>query len=230
MSVRRYACTLDPVAAEVAERGASSSPVAGRFVALSAKCLQWFLSQPSGELGVRVVCIDGKVFRERCMVVALGIDAQGCKHVLGLREGATEMAAVASDLVTRGLATHPMWLFVINGHRGCGGLSAMSAVRGVVQRCQVHKARNVLGHLADRLHASVGKAFGDACGIDSGDRAARVLSGWRCLWKRDHMSQLWMASALLEGEPGFRRVRGYGAGRFPRDACAGGRDGGTRTG
>ena len=54
-----------------------------RFVALSAKRLQSFLSCPLGELDLRVVCIDGKVFRDHCMVVALGIDTQGCKHCAG---------------------------------------------------------------------------------------------------------------------------------------------------
>ena len=89
VSTRRYAGTLDPAPAEVTERGTSSSAVSRRFVALSAKRLRSFLSRPLGELDLRVVCIDGKVFREHCMVVALGIDTQGCKHVLGLREGAT---------------------------------------------------------------------------------------------------------------------------------------------
>ena len=69
------------------------------------------------------------------MVVALGIDTQGCKHVLGLREGATETAAVASgllsDLVARGLPTDRTLLFVIDGAPGCGGPSTMSSVRTV---------------------------------------------------------------------------------------------------
>ena len=83
VSTRRYAGTLDPTPAEVAERGTSSSAVSRRFVALSAKRLRSFLSRPLGELDLRVVCIDGKVFRDHCMVVALGIDTQGRKHVLG---------------------------------------------------------------------------------------------------------------------------------------------------
>ena len=146
VSTRRYAGTLDPVPAEVAERGASSSAVSRRFVALSAKRLQSFLSRPLGELDLRVVCIDGKVFREHCMVVALGIDTQGCKHVLGLREGATETAAVASgllsDLVTRGLPTDRTLLFVIDGAPGLRrAISDVFGSRGVVHRCQLHKRR-----------------------------------------------------------------------------------------
>ena len=145
VSTRRYAGTLDPVPAEVTERGASSSAVSRRFVALSAKRLRSFLGRPLGELDLRVVCIDGKVFREHCMVVALGIDTQGCKHVLGLREGATETAAVASgllsDLVTRGLPTDRTLLFVIDGAPGLRrAISDVFGSRGVVHRCQLHYA------------------------------------------------------------------------------------------
>ena len=201
VSTRRYAGTLDPVPAEVMDRGASSSAVSRRFVALSAKRLRSFLSRPLGELDLRVVCIDGKVFQEHCMVVALGIDTQGCKHVLGLREGATETAAVASallsDLVTRGLPTDRTLLFVIDGAPGLRrAISDVFGSHGVVQRCQVHKLRNVLGHLPERLHASVGKALRDAWGLDSADRAARVLKRLAGSLERDHPGA---AASIREG-------------------------------
>ena len=134
-----------PVPADVTERATSSSAVSRRFVALSTKRLQAFLSRPLGELDLRVVCIDGKVFRDHCMVIALGIDTQGRKHVLGLREGATETAAVTtgllSDLVTRGLPTDRTLLFVIDGAAGLRrAITDVFGSRGVVQRCQVHYA------------------------------------------------------------------------------------------
>ena len=271
VSTRRYAGTLDQTPAEVAERGTSSSAVSRRFVALSAKRLRSFLSRPLGELDLRVVCIDGKVFQDHCMVVALGIDTRGRKHVLGLREGATETAAVTtgllSDLVTRGLPTDRTLLFVIDGAPGLRrAISDVFGSRGVVQRCQVHKLRDVMGHLPERLHASVGKALRDAWELDSADRAARVLERLAGSLERDHpgaaasiregleetltvqrlgltgalertlrttniienlmgsveaytrrvkrwrggqMIQRWVASALVEAEPRFRRVRGY---------------------
>ncbi len=325
MSTRRYAGTLDPVPAEVNERATSSSAVSRRFVALSTKRLHAFLARPLGELALRVVCIDGKVFRDHCMVIALGIDTQqpvakvpaaferrcippdcvvrrlhmpnmrpshalsggrlvalgatrgsttGCqgrKHVLGLREGATETAAVTtgllSDLVTRGLPTDRTLLFVVDGAAGLRrAITDVFGSRGVVQRCQVHKSRNVLGHLPERLHASVSKALRDAWDLDSADRAARVLERLAGSLERDHpgaaasiregleetltvqrlgltgalqrtlrttniienlngsverytrnvkrwrsgqMIQRWVASALVEAEPRFRRVRGY---------------------
>ena len=135
------------VAVVLAERGTSSSAVSRRFVALSTKRLGAFLERPLGELDLRVVCIDGKVFRDHCMVIALGIDAAGRKHVLGLREGATETAAVTtsllSDLVTRGLPTDRTLLFVLDGAPGLRrAVTEVFGSRGVVQRCQVHKCRN----------------------------------------------------------------------------------------
>ena len=84
--------------------------------------------------------------------------------MLGLREGATETAAVASgllsDLVTRGLPPHRTLLFVIDGAPGLRrAISRVLGSCGAVHRCQLHKLRNVLGHLPERLHASVAKAL-----------------------------------------------------------------------
>ena len=187
--------------ADVTERGTSSSAVSRRFVALSTKRLGAFLERPLGELDLRVVCIDGKVFRDHCMVIALGIDAEGQKHVLGLREGATETAAVTtgllSDLVTRGLPTDRTLLFVIDGAAGLRrAVTEVFGSLGVVQRCQVHKCRNVLGHLPERLHASVSKALRDAWDLDSADRAARVLERLAGSLEGDHPGA---AASIREG-------------------------------
>ena len=165
MSTRRYASTLDPVPAEMNERATSSSAVSRRFVALSTKRLHAFLSRPLGELDLRVVCIDGKVFRDHCMVIALGIDTQGRKHVLGVREGATETAAATigllSDLVTRGLPTDRTLLFVVDGASG--------VTSGHPRTC------SVLGawcNVAKCISAKRAQPFSRA--------AARVLSARRC--------------------------------------------------
>ncbi len=124
------------------------------------------------------------------MVIALGIDTQGRKHVLGLREGATETAAVTtgllSDLVTRGLPTDRALLFVVDGAAGLRrAITDVFGSRGVVQRCQVHKCRHVLGHLPERLHASV-RLSARRCGMRGSSirRTARrgCWSGWPGLW------------------------------------------------
>ena len=186
VSTRRYAGTLDPVPAEVTERGTSSSAVSRRFVALSVKRRRSFLSRPLGELDLRVVCIDGKVFRDHCMVVALGIDTRGCKHVLGLREGATETAAVASgllsDLVTRGLPTDRTLLFVIDGapgaaagHQRClrfprGGASVPTAQAAQRARSSARTAarlgrQGVAGCLGPRFSGPRGAGAGAVGGV-----------------------------------------------------------------
>ena len=105
--------------ADVSERATSRRAVSRGFVALSTQRLRAFVSRPLGELHLRVVCIDGKVFKEHCIVIALGIDTERRKHVLGLREGATGTAAVSkallNDLVTRGLPTDRALLFLVDG-------------------------------------------------------------------------------------------------------------------
>ena len=166
VSTPRYAGTLDPLPDEATGRARSSSPASRQFVALSATRLGSFLSRPLAELDLPVVCIDDKVFRDHCMVVSLGTDTQGPKHLLRLREGATEPAAVTtgllSDLVTRGLPTDPTLLFVIDGAPGLRrAITGVFGSRGVVQLLSVHELRNVMGHLPEPLHASVGEALRD---------------------------------------------------------------------
>ena len=187
VSTRRYAGTLDPVPADVTERATSSSAVSRRFVALSTKRLQAFLGRPLGELDLRAVCIDGKLFRDHCMVIALGIDTQGRKHVLGLREGATETAAVTtgllSDLVTRGLPTDRTLLFVIDGAQGLRrAITDVFGSRGVVQRCQsqVEERNQPSARAAARLcrqgvAGCVEPRFG-------GPRGAGCWRGWPGRW------------------------------------------------
>ena len=82
-----------------------------------------------------------------------------------------------SDLMTRGLPTDRTLLFVVDGAAGLRrAVTDVFGSRGVVQRCQLHKRKNVLGHLPERLHASVEKALRDAWELDSADRAARAGS------------------------------------------------------
>ncbi|MXZ71899.1 MAG: hypothetical protein F4Z04_10440 [Acidobacteria bacterium] len=116
MTTRQYARTLDPVPADVSERATSRNAVSRRFVALSAQRLQVVNSRRLGELGqgLGVVRIDGKVFPDHWIVIALAIDAWR-KHMLRLREAATETTPVATglpnDLVTRGPPTDRMMAF-----------------------------------------------------------------------------------------------------------------------
>ena len=162
--VRRVA---GPVPNEFQQRSTSRSAVSRRFVALRQRPLTTGLSRPLGDLDLQVVMIDGIDYHDHTILVALGIDARGTKHVLGVREGTTENSAVAgallSDVVDRGLAVDQPLLFVI-----AGGTALRKAIRrvfgavGVVQRCQVPKLRNVLEHLPEDLRPSVRHAMRQA--------------------------------------------------------------------
>lgn len=173
VSMRRYASTLEPVPAAHRARSVSKSATSRRFVALSQEQLLQWLSASLQALELPVVMIDGIHFRDRVILVALGIDAKGDKHVLGLREGSTESARVVrsllSDLIERGLDADRARLWVIDGGKALRkAIVETFGTTALIQRCQEHKRRNVLEHLPDELHASVGRALRQAWdGLDA---------------------------------------------------------------
>jgi transposase-like protein len=180
VSTRRYAGTLDKLPEPDEPMSVSKSAVSRRWVALSQAQLHEWLSGSIKELDLPVVMIDGIHFRDRVILVALGIDAKGNKHVLGLHEGSTEASRVVrsllSDLVERGLDADRARVWVIDGGKAlrkaiveCFGALAL------IQRCQEHKRRNVIEHLPQELHASVGRAMRDAWGGGNAELAKKQL-------------------------------------------------------
>ena len=87
--------------------GIEKSAVSENFIEASRQKVKQLMERPLGELRLCAVLIDGTPFKNRQMIVALGICCDGRKTVLGLREGATENATVVgellSDLIGRGL-------------------------------------------------------------------------------------------------------------------------------
>lgn len=133
--------------------GIKRSSVSRHFKMTTAAELKELLERPVPP-DLLAVLIDAKYFPKQCIVVALGIDKEGRKHVLGLWEGATENASVVKglleDLVARGLETQGKLLVVIDGGKALR--KAVQQVLGenaVVQRCRVHKQRNVVDHLPE---------------------------------------------------------------------------------
>lgn len=127
---------------------------------------EW-LGRRLDELDLPVVMIDGIHFRDRVVLVALGIDAQGDKHVLGLREGSTEatrvVSALLADLVDRGLDAERMRLWVIDGGKALRKAIVQTfGERALIHRCQEHKRRNVIEHLPREMHAGINRALRDA--------------------------------------------------------------------
>ena len=113
--------------------GVEKSAVSDNFIAASREKLQELMERPLGELRLCAVLIDGTPFRDRQMIVALGINCDGRKTVLGLREGATENATVVSellsDLAARGLDFGVPRLYVLDG-----GKALAAAVRRLPAR------------------------------------------------------------------------------------------------
>jgi putative transposase len=180
VSTRRYASTQEPVSEAHRPSAASKSAVSRRFVQLSQQQLDEWLARRLDDLDLPVVMIDGIHFRERVVLVALGIDAKGHKHVLGLREGSTEatrvVASLLADLIDRGLDADRMRLWVIDGGKALRkAIVATFGAKALVQRCQEHKRRNVIEHLPQDKHASIDRALRDAWAAGDAQLARRQL-------------------------------------------------------
>jgi putative transposase len=156
VSTRRYRRTQEPVGEEVEirARSTSKSAVSRTFVERTRTALSELMSRQLADLRLAVMMLDGLELKGRMMIVALGITTAGAKIPLGLWEGSTENATVAtsllSDLVERGLDPEQGMLLVLDGSK-----ALRKAVRSVfdevpVQRCVRRKERNVMQHLLER--------------------------------------------------------------------------------
>jgi transposase-like protein len=166
VSTRRYGTTLDPLPASEVQSSVSRSAVSRRFVALSAEQLRQWLSRRI-EVELPAVMIDGIHFQDRVVLLALGFDARGKKHVLGLWEGTTEKTGVVrtllSQLIDRGLNPDCPRLWIIDGGKAIRrAILEVFGASALIQRCQEHKRRNILEHLPEEVHTSVGHAMKDA--------------------------------------------------------------------
>ncbi len=178
VSTRRYARTGEPVGSEIDDiaRSQSKSAVSREFVSRTREHLIELMSRQLDDLRRAVVMLDGIELKGRCCVVALGIDTDGVKHPLGLWDGSTENATVAttllSNLVERGLDVEQGVLVVLDGAK-----ALRKAVRDVfgsdtpVQRCVRHKQRNVLDHLPEHARDTVRRRLRAAWALDDYDTA-----------------------------------------------------------
>ena len=181
VSTRRYRRTQEPVGTgvEQAARSTSRSAVSRTFVERTRRSLGELMSRRLDDVRLAVMMVDGLELQGRTNVVALGITTEGVKIPLGLWEGSTENATVAtallSDLVERGLHPAQGILFVIDGAK-----ALRKAIRNVfgdapVQRCVRHKERNVTDHLPERDRPPVKQRLRRAWALDDHTRALDQL-------------------------------------------------------
>ena len=160
--------------------GIEKSAVSENFIEASREKVKQLMERPLGELRLCAVLIDGTPFKDRQIIAALGIGCDGRKTVLGIREGATENTAVVSsllsELVERGLDFSTPRLYILDG-----GKALHAAVRrhageaAFIQRCQVHKKRNVVDHLPDEHKADVKRKLHNAYAMTDYADAKRAL-------------------------------------------------------
>jgi putative transposase len=201
ISTRKYARSLEPLSEDTAERSTSKSAVSRRYVAMTTKQLTTWLTTPLGDRHFPIVMIDGIILGDHTVLVALGIDTEGKKQVLGLREGNTENSRVAKallrDLIDRGLSQERARLFVIDGAKALSSaIQKVFGSLGVIHRCQFHKRQNILGHLPGRLVESVKAVLKEAWSLGDADVAKRRLERLASSLEADHPGA---AASVLEG-------------------------------
>jgi putative transposase len=163
LSTRRYHHGLEPVGSQVEHTatGTSRSAVSRRFVAATEHALAELLAQDLSGLDLVALLVDGVRVAEHTCVVALGITIDGTKVPLALAEGATENATVVRDLLAslrdRGLDVIRPMLVVIDGAKALRRAVTEVFDNPVIQRCQLHKLRNVTDRLPDALASVVAK-------------------------------------------------------------------------
>lgn len=169
ISTRRYTRANEPMGAEVAETATSESKsaVSRRFVTGTKTALADLLARDLSDLQVAVLMVDGVDFAGETCVVAMIITTDGTKVPVGLRHGDTEnktlVKAMLADLVARGLDYSGGLLVIIDGAKALA--AAVRKVFGdlaVIGRCQIHKQRNVEGHLPKKERDWVRRRLGEA--------------------------------------------------------------------
>jgi transposase-like protein len=156
LATRRHVAAAEPVGQAVQESASatSRSAVSRRFVAATKTALAELLARDLSGLDIKVLMVDGEHIAEHCCVVALAITADGTKVPVGLWEGSTENKTVVrhllADLVGRGLDAEDGLLVVIDGAKALSAaVTSVFGAKAAIQRCTVHKRRNVAEHLPE---------------------------------------------------------------------------------
>ncbi|MCH9033569.1 MAG: IS256 family transposase [Planctomycetes bacterium] len=176
VSTRNYREVLPEMAETV---GVSKSTISRKSIEASEKALKELAERRFEDSDILIVYIDGIVFSGHHVIVAIGVDSEGLKHVLGLRDGASENATVCTalleDLVERGVKPDRRRLFVIDGSKALRkAIDAVYGQENPVQRCRNHKRKNVLDYVPDSMKDTVKATMNAAYRLDSDQGMARL--------------------------------------------------------
>ena len=197
VSTRNYEGVIGPMAEAV---GVSKSAVSREAVKAGAAMFRKLCQRDFSGNDIVAMFLDGLRFGPYLVLVAVGVDADGQKHVLGIREGTSENATLArellEELVARGVRRERTRLYVIDGSKALR--VAIDAVFGSghpVQRCRIHKARNVKDHLPEALAHQTTALLKAAYRMDASTGIAKVRRHAESL-REEYPSA---AESLLEG-------------------------------
>jgi putative transposase len=197
ISTRQYEEVLPEMASTC---GVSKSNVSREAAEAGDEALQELLERRFDRLDLLVIYVDGMVFGEHHVISAVGVDAQGHKHVLGIQPGATENAAAVEDLlnqlVARGVKPDVKRLFVIDGAKALrAAIHRVFGSQHPVQRCRNHKVRNVVERLPEEQKDQVKAALRASYRLEAKEGMARLrkLADWL---EQEHPAA---AASLREG-------------------------------
>jgi putative transposase len=197
VSTRQYQRVLPEMAETV---GVSRSSVSREAIEASEQVLKELAERQFEDQDFLLIYLDGLRFGKHHIVAAVGVDSQGNKQVLGLREGASENAVVVKELleelVARGIRPGRRRLFVIDGSKALRqGIEAVYGSNNPVQRCRRHKERNVLGYLPKEEQKRMRQVMKAAWRLPASQGEARLEKEAQAL-EKDHPSA---AASLREG-------------------------------
>jgi putative transposase len=179
LSTRKYGQAVR----EFAEAyGLEKSAISEHFIEASRAKLKEMMERRLDKMRLCALLIDATPFAGQQMVVALGISQDGRKTILGIRQGATENATVVGellgDLMNRGLDFAAVRLYVLDGGKALhAAVKKYTGDSTPIQRCQVHKRRNVLDHLTDEQKPLVAKKLNAAYAMEEYAAAKQALNG-----------------------------------------------------
>ena len=197
VSTRKYAEVLPRMAGTV---GIAKSSVSRRFIRASRDALEALMGRRFDEVDILAVWIDGLIVDDHHILAAVGVDAEGKKPLLGLKQGSSENARVAKDLlaslIERGIAPDRVRLFVIDGSKALrAAIEELFGEQAKVQRCRIHKMRNVTERLPKPIAAQVRAVMHAAYKLPEKDGTAKLKQ--QASWlKAEHPDA---AASLLEG-------------------------------
>jgi transposase-like protein len=197
VSTRRYQNVIPEMAESV---GVSKSAVSRANIEAGEKLLKELGERRFDHLEILIIYIDGICLGDYHVLGAIGVDSTGSKHVLSLKPGSSENSVVATellnDLVSKGVKPDRHRLFVIDGAKALrNAIDAVYGSANPVQRCRIHKLRNVIGHLPKDQHRNARSTLAAAWKLDAdeGKKQIEQLASW---YERKHPSA---AASLREG-------------------------------